>query len=91
MSHVTVNQLDRLSPLGAVPKPAGGGIRLIHDCSRPERNALNNYTTLESSQQFQTVDDATSLVQPGYFMEIVDLKSAYCSVRIDRASQCLPP
>ena len=56
--------MDLLSPLGAVPKPTGG-IRLLHDCSRLVGNSLNDHVTLESSQKFQTTDDATSLVQPG--------------------------
>jgi hypothetical protein len=33
-----------ISPLGAIPKSTGG-IRLIHDCSRPSGNSLNDYAT----------------------------------------------
>ena len=50
-------------------------------------NSLNDYTTLESYLTFQTIDDATSMVQPRYFMAKVDLKSAYRSVNIDKNSQ----
>ena len=75
-----------ISPLGAVQK-SDGSIRLIHDCSRPKGNALNDYASLGESQRFQTIDDATSLVQSGYYMAKVDLKSAYRSVSINRASQ----
>ena len=75
-----------ISPLGAIPKSTGG-IRLIHDCSRPLGNSLNDYATLEFSKRFQTIDDATSLVQPGYYMAKVDLKSAYRSVSISEESQ----
>ena len=32
---------DLITPLGAIPKPAGG-VRLIHDCSRPAGNSLND-------------------------------------------------
>ena len=71
-----------ISPLGAIPKSTGG-IRLIHDCSR----SLNDYATLEFSQRFQTIDDATSLLQPGYYMAKIDLKSAYRSVSISAESQ----
>ena len=53
-----------ISPLGAIPKSTGG-IRLIHDWSRYLCNSLNDYATLEFSQRFQTIDDATSLVQHG--------------------------
>jgi len=77
---------DFISPLGAIPKSTGA-IRLIHDCSRPLGNSLNDYATLEFSQRFQTIDDATSLVQPGYYMAKVDLKSAYRSVSISEKSQ----
>ncbi|VDI59236.1 Hypothetical predicted protein [Mytilus galloprovincialis] len=31
-----------ISPMGVIPKP-GGGIRLIHDCSRPEGSAVNDF------------------------------------------------
>ena len=75
-----------ISPLGAIPKSTGG-IRLIHDCSRPSGNSLNDYATLEFSQRFQTIDDATSLLQPGYYMAKIDLKSAYRSVSISAESQ----
>ena len=77
---------ELISPLGAIAKPKGG-IRLIHDCSRPMGNSLNDYATLESYLKFQTIDDATSMVQPRYFMAKVDLKSAYRSVNIDKNSQ----
>ena len=84
--HVCVNKPEFISPLGAIPK-ATGGIRLIHDCSRPAGNSLNDYATLGSSQKFQTIDDATSLIQRGYYMAKVDLKSAYRSVNISEESQ----
>ena len=35
-----------ISPLGTIPKSTGG-IRLIHDCSRPLGNSLNDYATLD--------------------------------------------
>ena len=62
-----------ISPLGAVSK-SDDGVRLIHDCSRPTGNCVNVYASLNESQQFQTIDDATSLLQRGYFMAKVDLK-----------------
>ena len=77
---------DLISPLGAIPKPAGG-VRLIHDCSRPAGNSLNDFAVLESSQTFQNIDDATSLVQQDYYMAKVDLKFAYRSVNISKGSQ----
>ena len=74
------------SPLGAVPKK-DGGIRLIHDCSRPIAKPLNDYASIEMSHKFQTSDDATSSVQAGYYMSKVDLKSAYRSVSTNTESQ----
>ena len=62
-------------------------MRLIHDCSRPVGISLNEYAAMESTQKFQTIDDATSLVQPGYYMAKVDLKCAYRSVKISGESQ----
>lgn len=69
-----------ISALGAVPKP-DGGVRLIHDGSRPLGKALNDYAQLDTKMRFQTLDDATDLLTPGAFMGKVDLKSAYRSVR----------
>ena len=50
-----------ISPIGVIPKP-DGGIRLIHDCSRPSGQAVNDYCTTEWKQKFSTVDEAASLV-----------------------------
>ena len=75
-----------ISPLGAIPKSTGG-IRLNRDFSRPSGHFLNDYATLEFSQRFQTIDDATSLLQPGYYMAKIYLKSAYRSVSISKESQ----
>ena len=49
-----------ISP-GAVQK-SDGSIRLIHDCSRPKGNTLNDYASLGESQRFQTIDDACSVL-----------------------------
>ena len=38
-------------------------------------------------QYFQSIDNVSSLINPGYFMAEVDQKSAYCSVRISKHSQ----
>ena len=78
--------MNLISPLAAKPKPAGG-VRLIHDCSRPAGNSWNDFAVLDSSQTFQIIDDATSLVQQSYYMAKVDLKSAYRSVNISKSSQ----
>ena len=75
-----------ISPLGVIEKP-GGGIRIIHDCSRPPGGAVNDYAPELDKQRFQSVDCAAKLVKPGWFMAKVDLKSAYRSVNISAHSQ----
>jgi hypothetical protein len=75
-----------ISPMGVIPKP-DGGVRLIHDCSRPQGEAVNDYVAELEKQRFQSVDDAAKLVTPGCFMAKVDLQSAYRSVKISAHSQ----
>ncbi|CAC5398604.1 unnamed protein product [Mytilus coruscus] len=75
-----------ISPMGIISKP-GGGIRLIHDCSRSEGSAVNDFAGDPFKQIFQTLDDATKLVKANCYIAKVDLKSAYRSVQISRASQ----
>ncbi len=70
--------LPPISALGAVPKPSWG-IRLIHDCSQPERRSLNDYST-KIDVRYQTLQAATRLLRRDYYIAKVDLKSAYRSV-----------
>jgi len=70
-----------VSPLGAIPKP-DGGVRLIHDCSRPHGRAVNDHVSSMDHHRFQSVDDAAHLVSQGYYMAKIDLKSAYRSVSL---------
>ena len=85
-NYVQVDQPPVIvSPIGAIPKP-DGGIRLIHDCSRPTGYAVNDYVTSTERHRFQSVDDAAKLVKKGHFMAKVDLKSAYRSVSISKHS-----
>jgi hypothetical protein len=71
-----------VSPLAAIEKE-GGGIRLIHDGSRPVGQALNDYATLHSVR-FQTIEAACKLAQPNYWCAKLDLKAAYRSVPIHK-------
>ncbi|CAC5425548.1 unnamed protein product [Mytilus coruscus] len=64
-----------------------GGVRLIHDCSRPAGRAVNDFAGEISKQKFQTIEDAIKLVTPNCYMSKVDLKAAYRSVKISEASQ----
>ena len=75
-----------ISPMAALSKP-DGGIRLIHDCSRPAGSAVNDFVSNLDKHKFQTVDDAVKLVTKNCYMAKVDLKSAYRSVRLSSKSQ----
>ena len=77
-----------VSALGAIVK-SGGGIRLIHDASRPEDLSLNSYAVLESKQKFETIDNAEALLKKDYFMAKLDLKAAYRSVRVHESQYSL--
>ena len=76
-----------IGALLAIPKP-DGGIRLIHDLSRPNEQSVNFYAT-KDYRKYETINDALSLIQPGWFMAVVDLKSAYCSVHIPPAEHAI--
>ena len=77
---------DIISPIAGILKP-DGGVRLIHDCSRAEGLAFNDYCTSGWKQKFARVDGAVKFVTPGCFMAKVDLKQAYRSVLISEHSQ----
>lgn len=70
-----------VSALGAVDKPSGG-VRIIHDGSKPTGSALNDYARLEQKLRFQSLEDAVDRLGPGVFLVKVDLRSAYRSVRV---------
>jgi len=72
-----------VSALGAIPKKQGG-VRLIHDCSRPAGNSVND-NSLREKFKYQNIQDAIDMVSPGDFMAKVDLKSAYRSVKVNRS------
>lgn len=69
-----------VSALGAIPKP-DGRIRLIHDCSRPQGRAVNDFAKINSAIKYQTVQDAVKLISPGYFCAKIDLQNAYRTVK----------
>ena len=73
-------------PYGAVPK-ADNDVRLIHDCSRPTGQALNNLCSADWKQKFARVDDAAGMMTKGCYMARVDLRKAYRSLPISRYSQ----
>ena len=69
-----------VSSLGAIPKKSGG-VRLIHDCSRPTGVSVNSYAS-KHSFKYVTVDTAVRQLPPGGWMAKVDLSSAYRSVPV---------
>lgn len=74
-----------VSALGAIPK-SNGGIRLIHDCSRPAGAAVNDMAKHEEFSM-QSVDNAVSMIDKNWYMGKVDLKNAYRSIPISKNSQ----
>ena len=55
-----------VSPMATIPKP-DGDVRLIHDCSRPIGEAVNDYCCADWHFTFSRVDDAANLMKPGCF------------------------
>ena len=70
-----------VSALGAVLKPESDEVHLIHDCSQPSGDAVNDYADIESFK-YESLEDALKLLKPGYYMAKVDLRHAYRSVAI---------
>ncbi|CAC5425464.1 unnamed protein product [Mytilus coruscus] len=58
-----------ISPIWVIPKQ-DEGIRLIHDCSRPQGSSVNSLVSEIEKQRFQTLDDAAKLVRKKYFMRV---------------------
>ena len=74
--------------MAAIPKP-DGDVRLIHDCSRPIGEAVNDYCSTDWQQKFARVDDAAAEMTEGCYFAKVDLRSAYRSVHISKSSQAV--
>ena len=64
-----------ISPIGVIDK-SNGGIRLIHDCSRPHGQSVNDHAPQLDKQRFESVDCATNQVKPNSYGSTVDLKGA---------------
>lgn len=81
---ITEDQPIIVSALGALPK-SSGGIRLIHDASRPTDNALNDFCPKEEVK-YQTLQMATDMMKPHSYLCKVDLQEAYRSVKIHKTN-----
>lgn len=75
-----------VSPMAAIPKP-DGGVRLIHDCSRPPGQSVNDHNSADWQQKFSRIDDAANFMTKGCFFAKVYLKNAYRSVKLSNHSQ----
>ena len=86
-NYIICDEVPKIvSPMGVIPKP-DGDVRLIHDCSRPVGKAVNDYCNVNWHQKFARVDDAAKFMSPGCYFAKVDLRSAYRSVNLSKASQ----
>lgn len=77
-----------VSALGAIMKPEGG-IRLIHDCSLPVGQSVNDYAELSEHYKFETVDRVARNLKAGMWLNKVDLKQAYRVCHISQHSQTM--
>lgn len=68
--------------MGAVDKK-GGGFRPITDASRPEGRSINSFMQ-ETFHHFSysSIDDVVKVLEPGMYMSVSDVSSAYRSIMI---------
>ena len=59
---VTLSKPTIVSALGAIPKD-NNDVRLIHDCSRPDKVSVNSFATPDK-MTFESVDTAVKLIKP---------------------------
>lgn len=73
-----------VSALGALPK-SSGGVRLIHDCSRPQGKSVNSAYERGQRLRFTCVQNFAKKLRRNDFMCKVDLSEAYrsCGVHPD--------
>jgi hypothetical protein len=70
----------KINAIGAIPKP-DGGIRLIHDLSRPAGQSVNESYEQQSSIRMATALGLARTIGRGWWLCKVDLQAAYRSVR----------
>ena len=81
ISYVNVDK-TQIHALGALPK-SNGDIRIITDCSKPDKLSVNNYMKdVFSKFSYNRLDDVISQVQQNNYMATLDLQSAYRAVAI---------
>ena len=76
---ISASRPHLISAIGAILKPKTNSVRIIHDCSRPTEQALNDYA-LACGFSYQSIQDALDIITPGCYLAKLDLASAYRSV-----------
>jgi hypothetical protein len=84
---VTSNKPHIVSAIGAIPKPGGSDIRIIHDASRPAGKSMNELA-LAKNCQYTSIDKVVEVLQPKGWLAKIDLRHAYRSVPIAKSNYC---
>lgn len=85
--YVVARERPRIvSPLAAIRK-SNGDIRLIHDCSRPHGQSLND-AAVSIKVKYESLRDAEKFLEQGMYLCKVDLSTAYRSVKIHSSNYC---
>ena len=80
--YIKVSQPPKIiSSLGSIPKKGSAKRRLIHDCSRPIGQALNDYA-VHNPFKYQSLQDAIDVIKKDSYLAKVDLSNAYRVVKI---------
>lgn len=68
----------------ATKEEAAGKIRVLRDCSKPDRGAINDYADAQHFQM-QGIEEALAHMRPFAYMAKVDIKAAFRTVGIHPA------
>ena len=71
-------------PLGAIPKPPGTTVRIIHNLSAPLHYSVNDNVTYKPCK-WASLDDAFALMTEGCFLARVDIEEYYRHIPVDPA------
>ena len=65
----------------ATKEEAAGKIRVLRDCSKPDKGAINDYADAQHFQM-QGIEEALAHMQPRAYMAKVDIKAAFRTVGV---------
>ena len=68
----------------ATKEEAAGKIRVLRDCSKPDKGAINDYADAQHFQM-QGIEEALAHMQPRAYMAKVDIKAAFRTVGVHPA------